>query len=49
MLGVPVLVAVAREMEIRAGLRCVGGRERSRVRRAVPRVQAVSVVKVRKR
>jgi hypothetical protein len=40
MLGVPVLVAVAREMEIRAGLRCVGGRERSRVRR---------VVKVRKR
>jgi hypothetical protein len=42
-------VAVAREMEIRAGLRCEGGRERRRVRRAVPRVQAVSVVKVRKR
>lgn len=44
---VGVAVAVAREMEIRAGLRWDGGRERRRVRRAVPRVQAVSVVKVR--
>ncbi len=41
-------MAVANAMEMRAGLRWPAGRERSRVRRAVPRLQAVSVVKLRK-
>ena len=36
-------------MEIKAGLRCVGGRDRMRSRRARPRVQAVLEVKVGKR
>lgn len=35
-------------METRAGLRCVGGRDRMRSRRARPRVQAVLEVKVGK-
>jgi hypothetical protein len=45
--GTPPDVAVANAMEIRAGLRWLEGRERIRSRRAMPRVQAVSVVKVR--
>lgn len=36
-------------MEIKAGLRCVGGRDRMRSRRARPSVQAVLEVKVGKR
>ncbi len=40
------LVVVVNAMEMRAGLRCWAGRERMRVRRAVPRVQAVVAVKV---
>lgn len=36
-------------MEIKAGLRCVGGRDRMRSRRARPRVHAVLEVKVGKR
>lgn len=36
-------------MEISAGLRCVGGRDRMRSRRARPRVQAVLEVKEGKR
>lgn len=46
--GTPPDVAVARAMEIKAGLRVPCGRERMRSRRAVPRVQAVLVVKVLK-
>ena len=41
-------VAVASEMEMSAGLRWPAGSARSRVRRALPSSQAVSVVKVRK-
>ena len=37
------------EMLIRAGLRCVGGKERIRVRSARPRFQAVVEVNVEKR
>ena len=44
----PLPVAVASAMEMSAGLRWPGGRARSRVRRAVPSSQPVSVVKVRK-
>lgn len=44
----PPLGAVARAIEIRAGLRWESGRERMRERRAVPRVQAVEAVKVLK-
>lgn len=44
----PPLVAVASAMEIRAGLRWLSGRDRIRVRSALPSVQAVSAVKERK-
>lgn len=46
MCGAPPGVPVVKAMEIRAGLRWLVGRERIRVRRALPRVQAVVVLNV---